>query len=260
MYIPKFSLYIPGEMLYPAMNENDFFHSHVEKLKLNTSYLVKIAPHKQTRIDQYYEGDECLTDEEFRSRNISKDMCVSDCEQRIYGPACWNFVHLGYFHGSTVPGQRANTSVPLWSSLIHDFKDPRDWSECQKREKENFDRCTMENCLPQCEEWIYDIIILVVTGRRIMTHIREAALTVVFSYQIKSGTVVVEEQATYTWHTFLSNVGGQTGLWLGISVLSVCQFVFFLFRWVEYRLHKKAEVAIHHQHERHTQHKNHHRS
>lgn len=237
--VPPYSSYNSGEKLYIGINENDFFDGDIERMKQNTSYVIKIAPSKQKRLS----GATCLTNEAFRLKNISQENCYCDCEQRVYGPACWGFVHLGYFLGTDHVYDHDNNTVPLWSSLIHGSLDLNVWADCQERERPRYDKCAAR-CMPRCEEWLYETTVLTVNGRRLMTHTEEAALTLVFSYQVKSGTVVVEEKATYTWHTFLSNIGGQMGLWLGISILSLCQLVFFIFRWVEYRLQERAKEAI----------------
>lgn len=41
------------------------------------------------------------------------------------------------------------------------------------------------------------------------------------------GILWYEEVPTYTVDTFISNIGGQLGLWLGASVISVVQIVYY---------------------------------
>ena len=40
----------------------------------------------------------------------------------------------------------------------------------------------------------------------------------------------VSQKAPYTYVTLLANVGGQLGLWIGASILSLIQMLFFLIR------------------------------
>lgn len=248
-WLPPYNSSRPTENLYVGYYPNDFFGTDPIKLAHNKSYVIKVTPTLQRRFSgvQLKTGRGCYDSEAMAEMNHSQRMCYSDCEEWTYGPTCWNAQYIGYSYDR--PGSKR---APWYSSLTYsDIEPPKaEMEACQKREKPNYDTCAAK-CLPACEEWIYDTTVVAVNSRRMWMDHEEAAVTIVISYQVKAGTLAVEEVSTYTYHTFLSNIGGQLGLWyvcpwvlrkvtrninarlsyrLGASVLSVCQLVFFLVR------------------------------
>ena len=60
------------------------------------------------------------------------------------------------------------------------------------------------------------------------------------SIDVERETVVVEnntQSATLSLGDLLSNIGGQTGLWIGISVLSIMELIEMLYRLLRYQWH-----------------------
>lgn len=72
----------------------------------------------------------------------------------------------------------------------------------------------------------------------------EADITISFSYQVRYGEVVIMEVTTYTWDRFLSNVGGQLGLWVGASVVSIVQLVHFVMKISYAKCRRYGECKI----------------
>ena len=69
-----------------------------------------------------------------------------------------------------------------------------------------------------------------------MDEIQSNYLSMEVSYET-TRTEVYNEQATLSPVDVLSNVGGQTGLWIGISFLSLMELAEMLFRLVRYQGH-----------------------
>ncbi|CAF0934649.1 unnamed protein product [Adineta steineri] len=63
---------------------------------------------------------------------------------------------------------------------------------------------------------------------------------------LNSYETIYEEKATYIWSAFISDLGGQSGLWLGISALSIFNLIEYLHRKSQIiRLKRKAMAQVH---------------
>ncbi|CAF0859654.1 unnamed protein product [Adineta steineri] len=63
---------------------------------------------------------------------------------------------------------------------------------------------------------------------------------------LNSYETIYEEKATYIWSAFISDLGGQSGLWLGISALSIFNLIEYLQRKSQIiRLKRKAMAQVH---------------
>jgi len=69
-----------------------------------------------------------------------------------------------------------------------------------------------------------------------MTDIQSSYLSFEVSYET-TRTEVYTEQATLSPVDVVSNIGGQTGLWIGISFLSLIEIVEMVYRLVHYQCH-----------------------
>ena len=57
-------------------------------------------------------------------------------------------------------------------------------------------------------------------------------------------TETYQQQAKMSAVDLISNIGGQTGLWIGISFLSLLEVAEMLFRLVRYQVHRSRKAAI----------------
>lgn len=77
-------------------------------------------------------------------------------------------------------------------------------------------------CVPPCKQWIFKSTIDMLSDT-----FQDGAVVIWITYNPLDGILAFEEVPTYTWDTFLSNIGGQLGLWLGISAISVVQVMYY---------------------------------
>lgn len=94
-------------------------------------------------------------------------------------------------------------------------------TECECNESKYLSNC-FNSCLPPCEETMFETTGLrkkedtvgIITAKFVMT-------------SIESGVLTFQEVQSYSFQSAVSNVGGQLGLWLGISVITGVQVILF---------------------------------
>lgn len=95
--------------------------------------------------------------------------------------------------------------------------------ECYKDETVQQVRTCENNCRPACEEWVYQKSVtfnkLTIEGNQSdrLVQLRIAYPRLMYNF--------LEEQETQTLDLVVGNIGGQLGLWLGGSVLSIVQIL-----------------------------------
>lgn len=95
-------------------------------------------------------------------------------------------------------------------------------ASCSSETVEELQRqCTKgpSKCLPECDEWTYHYSTTVLWDKPV------DSVMIWLTQNPFDGILTFEEVPTYTFDTFVSNVGGQLGLWLGASVVSVIQTI-----------------------------------
>lgn len=83
------------------------------------------------------------------------------------------------------------------------------------------EECAKE-CLPKCNVTSYQTSIC-----HWADEIQPNVITLYFHLEYsKLGIQTMEEIPTFTWVTFISNVGGQLSLWMGFSIVTLVQIAF----------------------------------
>lgn len=95
-----------------------------------------------------------------------------------------------------------------------------DLNTCSEDEIINRASKCLRTCLPVCEQWIFKHSTLTFDYQTSYIHIR-------LLYNPTDGILTYEEVNTYTFDTFISNIGGQLGLWLGASMVSLFQTFYY---------------------------------
>jgi Amiloride-sensitive sodium channel len=154
----------------------------------------------------------CKSQGEVEAENYSLSFCRSDCFQRNFYRTCSGCMTAGHFRHD--PG--------LW------FQD-----YCIKDQTR--DNCTVSKltvaaecssrCPIPCETRSYEVSISS-RAQSVTTAPRDTRLFI--NLDIEDGIAVFEEVVVYTIDTLVSNLGGVLGLWLGGSMMTFVQIVFFV--------------------------------
>lgn len=183
----------------------------------NTKYEVTVQPSHSKRLSK--RNKPCLTEEQLNNvRPYSKTYCQFDCLDQTWVENNFSTCHILEF------SLKAQNSKPeeykLCSSLEHDLN-------VKNAIQSFFDRGVfkfcLKSCLRACERWEYHYTVY---SKGVSTDINQTELYVLFNPI--NAMIFTEEVYTYNWDTLLSNIGGQLGLWMGGSILSVTQLIYFL--------------------------------
>lgn len=99
--------------------------------------------------------------------------------------------------------------------MVDEYNQTCDQDEIISRSK----KC-LSTCIPVCEQWMFKHSTLIFDNHNLSIYIR-------LLYNPSDGILTYEEVPTYNFDTFISNIGGQLGLWLGASVVSIFQIFYY---------------------------------
>lgn len=112
---------------------------------------------------------------------------------------------------------------------------------CEKCSLENEDefenKCLIPDFVPPCKRWVFEYTF----NTEAMSKAGESRTDFVITFAPIYGVEVLEEVLKYTWDSFLSNIGGQLGLWLGASFLSCFQAIYYM--CIEPCMNGKCNIA-----------------
>lgn len=106
-------------------------------------------------------------------------------------------------------------------------------AKCEEDEVISRSRKCLSTCIPVCEQWMYKHSTIIFENFNSSIYLR-------LLYNPSDGILTYEEVPTYNFDTFISNIGGQLGLWLGASVVSVFQIIYYMCLAIFHREDKTA--------------------
>lgn len=197
------------------------------RLKLNRAYQLKIHVKTIKKLNKL--SDPCR---EAGSRFLnltfkfaSVDACALNCSGYVSGPFyhfCLLCDNLRRKTRGTVTFKSSNhpCETNTWKTTGNDSE------QCNNIRNYTFENCTLSpECYPpSCDFYLYDYSLMVLSEYKSNT-------TVHIFFRPIEGIETVKEVYTYSWETFLSNIGGQLGLWLGASVVSFFQILYYCFHY-----------------------------
>lgn len=244
--VPSYIGSFAADAMYVSFRPQfDFFGYDPILLSRNNSYVFRIKPTNYIRLDK--PGSHCVPERQAKGDGYSQLMCYFRCDES-YKAECQSCKYLSQdrnkvltANGTNLTAQAAtrifeNVDLPYCTSLL---MDPALNVTCVGRDDAEFVRCARD-CKPLCNEWVYETTVIPVAQRNLITDNAGADITCVLSYQVRFGETFIEEVPTYSWETFVSNIGGQLGLWMGASVVSLLQLLHFLAELCYYDVPKCA--------------------
>lgn len=210
---PNQVLYLSTGRPYHQSVENEFY-----RLDLNFTYEFRIEARRIKRRQTKFKS--CL---KVLPSNYS---CLDNCFQEMLTTYA-NCTSSGF--GSEPVFTKGYAGPDICSNLMHDFM------SCFGTHEATVLDCH-SNCPPLCNEINYQYS--VVKGKPFKSDVNHIYLEFRLMFT-DTGFLTLEEVQSYTWQTAVCNIGGQLGLWLGISVIYIIQmWLFCVTRCLESRDHR----------------------
>ncbi|CAK5019136.1 unnamed protein product [Meloidogyne enterolobii] len=142
-----------------------------------------------------------------------------------------------------------NCTAPSLSNFVYDPKELNNYPLCdyglceignstESKEVKEWDNKCVDQCAPECTQTRYELT----TTHKTALHPRlEVQLTLswgAFEY------LRLIQQDRWSFTKFLSQIGGATGVWLGLSALSIVQFLTFLLTRAHKKVSKRKQTGV----------------
>uniref|UniRef100_A0A915MIB5 Amiloride-sensitive sodium channel n=1 Tax=Meloidogyne javanica TaxID=6303 RepID=A0A915MIB5_MELJA len=141
-----------------------------------------------------------------------------------------------------------NCTAPSLSNFVYDPKELNNYPLCdyglceignstESKEVKEWDTKCGGQCVPECTQTRYELT----TSHKTALHPQEVQLTLswgAFEY------LRLIQQERWSFTKFLSQIGGATGVWLGLSALSIVQFLTFLLTRAHKKVSKRKQTSV----------------
>lgn len=199
----------------------------------DTKYEITIHPSLSKRLSSIKKP--CLSNEQLQKlQPYSKNFCQFDCMNEQFVEKNFSSCYVLDF---SIRAQDGKPGQYKLCSYLENNLQRKDSIEAFFKD-DLFQSCE-KSCLTPCELWHYDYTIYT----KGPTFLNRTELHVVFNP--RNGIIFTEEIPTYSWDTLLSNIGGQLGLWMGGSIISLFQIIYFLILYfIEMNISKKLKLSM----------------
>ncbi|CAK5036601.1 unnamed protein product [Meloidogyne enterolobii] len=206
-------------LIYLLLCIGDTFESTIEIRAITTILPDPDAPIEQRC--QIYEQKE-------NSPNSELD-CLRRCRMELIRKLC-------------------NCTAPSLANFVYDPKELNNYPLCdyglceignstESKEVKEWDTKCVDQCAPECTQTRYELT----TTHKTALHPQEVQLTLswgAFEY------LRLIQQDRWSFTKFLSQIGGATGVWLGLSALSIVQFLTFLLTRAHKKVSKRKQTGV----------------
>ncbi|XP_043493891.1 sodium channel protein Nach-like isoform X2 [Polistes fuscatus] len=182
----------------------------------------------------------CIFPNEIQTRygDYSYSDCLVDCrEQQIWKMCkCIPFYLPTRTEAQSQHGRRACTLTDI--TCLDRYKSnwltvfPHD-DEALNNTLNEYNSLRCGNCYPSCEDIFYTIQSSFATMKRgyyetqLLHDIEVIDQSIIHIYFSKYGTVRLKQDLSYTWYELLSDIGGICGIFIGFSLISVIELIYF---------------------------------
>uniref|UniRef100_A0A915E437 Amiloride-sensitive sodium channel n=1 Tax=Ditylenchus dipsaci TaxID=166011 RepID=A0A915E437_9BILA len=184
---------------------------HEVRVDVRASYVMLPNNEKPTACRNYDQGDESEFD------------CRSRCRMEMIRQMC-------QCTGLTL--QYLTTTDDLEQNPLCDYE------KCGMKAKENYtDKLCADKCLPDCVQTRFNVLVDQ-KGRSVRPD-----LTMVTLIWGSFEYLKLEQQFQWNFTTFMAALGGSIGMWMGLSMLSLIQFLAYVTGTVTKKVTSKLSIA-----------------
>lgn len=204
------------------------------EMKPNFAYVVSIRLWNAVRLTT--PTYRCYTSEEVENDIMySRKYCQTEClEKNLIERNCTQCYTFGW--SPTVDNSKPNT-FPMCSWLDGAAGIAMSNKCLSLVGREGF--ATTCICPPTCEQMRYEVSIMAESE-----WLKNKTIVKVI-FNPADGIIYFEEVSTYSWEIFVSNIGGQLGLWMGGSIVSLIQVVYHILLWfIEKKLTRSFNLSM----------------
>lgn len=210
--------YSSTSILFSSQYKNvRYNYEKLVDLKENIAYKVSVRASYAVRIStDKYRCKSVTKENKLYNRRICQSQCVLE---KLFEQNCCSCFNFGLSDNVTYSKPDTYPLCTFLDKSMSDYMHSHS-TDCAQRLAEH---CAKNECLPFCEQWRYEYAVFQETIQR-----NNSPTEIHFVFNPVDGILHSEEVSIYEWSTFVSNIGGHLGLWMGGSVLSIAQLIYYI--------------------------------
>lgn len=169
--------------------------------------------------------------------NSADDSCQTMCDATLYSKLCEAVPFQVAFPLKmdtqlttcrrnitfTSSVERVRRNLSLLEELMGDCLCTRD----VPKEHELESRSCIRQCSDGCEKWDFDVSVSFTMEQSLLKNFANRQyVRIEIEYPSEESVLVISEINSQSWESFVANVGGLLGIWLGASIVSFIQTIY----------------------------------